>query len=108
MIENVLSQVAGNAPSKALDVDGTSRVLQDAYLQRLRQTATRLSQGIVEAHRHVQQLSHGIMPMQIEGEGLTAALAELANSNDVEQKLRCRSDNPTPVLSNLRVKCINR
>jgi two-component system CheB/CheR fusion protein len=72
--------------------------LKEADLQRLRQTATRLSQGIVEAHRHVQQLSHGIMPMQIEVEGLTSALAELANSTDVEQKLRCRFNNPTPVV----------
>ena len=84
---------------KAPDGDRTSWVLQHADLQRLRQTATRLSEGIVEAHRHVQQLSHGIMPMQIEVEGLTAALAELANATDVEQKLRCRFDNPTPVIA---------
>ncbi len=38
------------------------------------------------------------MPMQIEVEGLTAALADLANSTNVKQKLSCRFDNPTPVV----------
>ena len=97
LFAGTLVDMLHDAPKNS-NTEVESWLLTEDDLQRIRQTATRLSEGIVEAHHHVQQLSHGIMPMQIEVEGLTAALAELANSTNVEQKLRCRFDNPTPVV----------
>ena len=64
-------------------------VLDEADFQRLRQTASRLSRGLVEANRHVHDLSHGIMPVQIDAEGLRSALQELAATTDAQQKVSC-------------------
>jgi two-component system CheB/CheR fusion protein len=46
-------------------------------------------QGLKEANQHVQSLSHGIMPVQIDPEGLQSALAELANSTTVVDQVTC-------------------
>jgi two-component system sensor kinase FixL len=75
----------------------TTRNFSETELLRLRDTARRLSQGLVEANKHVQQLSHGILPVQIEVEGLRSALAELAAGTDALQNVTCRFDCPVPV-----------
>lgn len=91
-LANLLNEVPKCAPGES----GTWQ-LQEADLQRLRQAATRLSQGLVEANRHVQDLSHGIMPVQIEVEGLKSALEELAAATDSQENITCRFDSPVPV-----------
>jgi len=73
-------------------------ILHEADLLRLRQTAQRLTEGLAEANRHVQQLSHGIMPVQIEAEGLRSALEELARATDSQQNITCRFDCPVPIV----------
>lgn len=55
----------------------------------IRATAGRLLDGLTKANEHVHQLSHGIMPVQIDSEGLRAALEELAQSTTCPGKLVC-------------------
>ncbi len=64
-------------------------ILGDIDYQRIKQTLAKLSKGLVEAIQHVQKLSHGIMPVQIDAEGLLTALADLASSTNAHQKLNC-------------------
>ncbi len=71
-------------------------------LTRLRETAMGLSRNLVETNRHVQQLCHGIMPVQVEVEGLRAALEQLATSTNDLQRVacRCRSSSSIAVANN--------
>ncbi len=77
----------------AITADGAAqsvgRTLAEDDYQRLRETAAKLTQGLNEANQHVQKLSHGIMPVQIDAEGLRSALAELAAATDEQQQTRC-------------------
>ncbi|EGF24398.1 PAS domain-containing sensor histidine kinase [Rhodopirellula baltica] len=52
--------------------------------------SSKLVQGLKDANQHVQTLSHGIMPVQIDPEGLQSALSELANSTTVVGKVTCQ------------------
>jgi len=63
--------------------------LDHAQLSQLMKNSSKLVQGLNEANQHVQSLSHGIMPVQIDGEGLNSALAELAHETTVENKVAC-------------------
>lgn len=91
-----LSLVAGtmedflNQRFQAIDGDSQTLTLERAELLRLMQNASKLVQGLKEANEHVQALSHGIMPVQIDGEGLKSALTELAAITTVENKIACR------------------
>ena len=64
--------------------------LEEEDFLRLQQIASRLSQGLTLANRHVHELSHGIMPVQIDAEGLRSALEELAATNDQQENITCR------------------
>lgn len=64
--------------------------LDTIYQQRLEHLAQRLTRGLEQANRHVHQLSRGIMPVQIDAEGLRAALQELAAAVDQPSGIRCR------------------
>jgi signal transduction histidine kinase len=80
------------------DVEGQATcVLEETDYLRLRQTALRLSRGLVEANRHVHELSYGIMPVQIDAEGLRSALQELAAATDLQQDVTCWFTCPDPV-----------
>jgi PAS domain S-box-containing protein len=50
----------------------------------------RIGKELHDANQHVQSLSHGIMPVQIDASGLQSELMELANETTVEDKLVCR------------------
>lgn len=75
----------------------TPRTLEEAELAGLLRTAERLAQGLRQANRHVHQLSHGIMPVQIDAEGLRSALAELAAATDGQENIVCRFHCPGPI-----------
>ena len=64
--------------------------LTDKDFQRVKQTAVKVLQGLQEANLHVRALSHGIMPVQIDAEGLRSALAELASTTNELEQVRCR------------------
>jgi two-component system, chemotaxis family, CheB/CheR fusion protein len=65
-------------------------MLGESDYQQLRKTAGKLTQGLQEANQHVQKLSHGIMPVQIDAQGLRSALTDLATTTNQQQGVRCR------------------
>ncbi len=84
-IEDLLSQ------RSIPDADGHRQLsLDDAESSRLLFSASKLVQGLNAANRHVQSLSRGIMPVQIDVKGLHSALSELANETTVEGKVDCK------------------
>jgi PAS domain S-box-containing protein len=95
LFASTLVDLLNEVPRKASR--GKNWLLGEDDLLRFRQTASRLSQGLVEANRHVQQLSHGIMPVQIEAEGLKSALQQLAATTNEQQNITCQFDCPVPV-----------
>ena len=79
-LESSLRQEAGS---------GEAWVLNDQDLVKLKQTASRLLQGLKEANQHVHTLSHGIMPVLIDAEGLRPALVELVALTNEQQSTSC-------------------
>ena len=69
--------------------NGENWMLNESDLGKLKQTADRLLQGLKEANLHVRTLSHGIMPVQVDAEGLRSALAELAAVTNEQQQVQC-------------------
>ncbi len=96
LFAGTLVELLDHTPRKATDPSG-HWLLDEAALSRLRLTAGRLSAGLGATNRHVQQLSHGIMPVQIAAEGLTSALEELAAATDAQQTIACRFECPAAV-----------
>lgn len=81
------------------DIEGRAmRLLEEADFLRLEKTSDRLSRGLAEANRHVQRLSHGILPVQIDAEGLRSALEELAATTDAQNNISCRLECSGPVV----------
>ena len=72
-------------------VNGANQALtlRHAELSQLMVTTSKLVAGLKEANQHVQSLSHGIMPVQIDAEGLQSALTELASATTVQDKVVC-------------------
>ena len=64
--------------------------LRDVDYQRIRRSLEKLTQGLIEANQHVHKLSHGIMPIQIEADGLKSALAHLASTTNDNHKIQCQ------------------
>ncbi len=76
-------------------------ILRDIDYQRIKQTLSKLTVGLIEAIKHVHKLSHGIMPVQINAEGLQTALADLASSTNANEKLNCHFESAgTGAISN--------
>jgi len=71
-------------------VRNPSQVGEQAQRAWLQHTAERLHEGLQDVHLHVQALSHGIMPVQIDAEGLQAALAALAEQCNASGSVACR------------------
>jgi PAS domain S-box-containing protein len=75
----------------------TAWLFEEAAFEKLRETADKLCKGLAETHAHVQQLSHGIMPVQVDAHGLNSALAELAAATDALPNVTCRFESPEVV-----------
>jgi PAS domain S-box-containing protein len=87
-----------DASAKAT-VDGrTVRQLDENAFKRIRDTLAKVNHKIIEANRHVHQLSHGIMPVQIDAGALQASLDELASSTNLPPTILCRFECPLPVI----------
>lgn len=52
-------------------------------------TASRLARGIGDISERVNRLSHGLVPLDLNGEGLGVALSRLARFTDTPGRLRC-------------------
>jgi signal transduction histidine kinase len=79
------------------DASRPSSPRNEVGIDRLRETARKLCRKLTEANRNVHQLSYGIMPVQIDAEGLRAALEELTTSTDGLQGIRCSFHCPEPI-----------
>jgi two-component system sensor kinase FixL len=75
------------------------RQIDETGFNRIREIIQKLNQKLSEANRNVHQLSHGIMPVQIDAEALRSALEELAASTHTPPKVHCRFDCPQPVMA---------
>ncbi|MDX1930955.1 MAG: PAS domain S-box protein [Pirellulaceae bacterium] len=78
--------------TKEMQTGGSIQTLGSSDLQQLRHLAVRLTQGLKDANLHVQQLSHGIMPVQVEPVGLRAALQDLAVTVGLHSNISCTCD----------------
>jgi two-component system CheB/CheR fusion protein len=80
-------------------VDGrTVRQLEEDAFKRIRDTLVKVNHKIIEANRHVHELSHGIMPVQIDAGALQSSLEELASSTHMPPTMFCRFECPVPVI----------
>jgi two-component system, LuxR family, sensor kinase FixL len=86
-----------NAAPKERIMDQSVWLLDKPGYTRLCETVMKLCHRLSEANRHVQQLAHGIMPVQIDAEGLRSALEELAVSTNGLNEITCRFDSSGPV-----------
>lgn len=75
------------------------RQLDEASFILICEIVNKLNRKLSEANRQVHQLSHGIMPVQIEAEALRSALDELAASTNTPPTVSCRFDCPLPVMA---------
>ncbi len=69
---------------------------EDAF-NRIRDTIVKINDKLIVANRHVHELSHGIMPVQIDAGALQSSMEELAKSTDTPPTIRCRFECPSPV-----------
>lgn len=74
------------------------RQMSEVDFNRICNTIRKLNQKLAEANRHVHQLSHGIMPVQIDAEALHSALEELASATNMPPAVLCDFDCPGPVV----------
>lgn len=83
-----INDLLENATCKS-ELDAKEWTLRAGDYQRIRETLAKLSNGLTEANQHIHKLSHGIMPVQIDAEGLRSSLEELATATNANQKIRC-------------------
>lgn len=89
LLSGVPQQDTENQVTRHLDEPGFARLLD---------IVTKLNQRLSGVNRKVHQLSHGIMPVQVDAEALRAALDELAASMHAPPLVSCRFDCPLPVI----------
>jgi len=94
----LLDLVAAAAAPEANAGGKTVRQFDEVDFTRICDTTRKLIQKLTEANRHVHQLSHGIMPVQIDAEALQSSLEELARSTNMPPSVNCRFDCPVPVI----------
>lgn len=98
-----LSLVAGTLLKVLTDVPGAKTKGQFMYqidensFTRICDVAKKLDRKLSEANRLVHQLSHGIMPVQVDAEALRSALDELSASIHSPPIVSCHFDCPLPV-----------
>ena len=74
------------------------RQFDEIAFMRIRDTLAKVNHKIIEANRHVHELSHGIMPVQIDAGALQSSLEELASSTHMPPTILCRFECPLPVI----------
>lgn len=60
--------------------------------------ANRVIDGLAKVHKHVRDISHGVIPVDVDAEGLRAALEDLAESVKQQTGIACAFHSPRPVL----------
>jgi len=88
LIANALQQNLENATPA--ETNGLQKWQFEASdFQRLKDTSALLSKRLAEANKNVRDLAHGIMPVQIDAEGLRSALDELVSSVNAIENDKC-------------------
>ncbi len=99
-----LSLTAGALLEMVDDADNATiegrpvRQFDESAFQRIRDTLAKVNHKIIEANRHVHELSHGIMPVQIDAGALQSSLEDLASSTNMPPTICCRFECPCPVV----------
>jgi len=88
LFAGTLLEMLGTATRR--EIEGRAvRLFDELDFLRLEQTCQRVVGGLAEANQHVQVLSHGIMPVQVDALGLRSALEELAANVDAQDNVSC-------------------
>ncbi len=91
MLAEVLINLLNQVPQK--DLEGKSNGMIDTRVHKqLSEIANKLCQRLSDAGKHVRDLSHGIMPVHVDAEGLRSALALLASATNEAKGINCRFD----------------
>jgi PAS domain S-box-containing protein len=98
LVAGTLVKLMSAVPAKESECE-VVRQIDEASFTRMADIAKRLNQKISEANRLVHQLSHGIMPVQVDAEALRSALEQLATSIHSPPKISCHFDCPQPVIA---------
>ncbi len=88
LIASSLKETLGNSVKTFVD-NGNRFAFNEVDYERLVCVSDLISKRLVETNQHVRDLAHGIMPIQVDAEGLRSALADLANSINSNGKLVC-------------------
>lgn len=96
LLAGSLAELLRSPPVAARDEPCAPPVPKEVW-GRVRHQAERLTEGLAVAGRHVQELSHGIMPVRIDAEGIRSALEELAANTTSQSGVECRFDCPSLV-----------
>jgi PAS domain S-box-containing protein len=92
LFAGVVHQIVEDLATATQSMGGSKPFVESKkYVEALRiltDASNRLTQGLADTHRHVQDLAHGIMPVPIDAEGLRNALDSLARN--VSPNIECR------------------
>lgn len=98
LIAGTLLNLLTAVPAKGID-GHVVRQLDEGGFVRICDIANKLNRKLSETNRDIHQLSHGIMPVQIDAEALRSALEELAASTHTPPTVNCHFDCPRPVMA---------
>jgi PAS domain S-box-containing protein len=97
----LLAQNVATALRKLSRADEEVRILQQAGLleriEGLSQKATQVQKGLEQAAREVNQLSRGLIPVEVDAQGLMSSLSELTRSVNEVQHMACKFESQGPV-----------
>jgi two-component system sensor kinase FixL len=97
----LLAQNVATALDKLCQADGESWFSKEAgFRDRIagtHQRATQVQNGLENAAREVNQLSRGLIPVELDGQGLMSSLTELAGSVNEVQQIACTFTSDAPI-----------
>ena len=96
LVAGALLDLLTAAPTKESEGQVVRQFDEAGYI-RICEIVRKLNRRLSEANRLVHQLSHGMMPVQVDAEALRSALDELTASIDTPPTVSCRFDCPLPI-----------
>ena len=96
MLAEVLINLLDQMPQKEV-ADKSTGMIDNRVHTQVSEIANKLWRRLTEAGKHVRDLSHGIMPVHVDAEGLRSALALLASATNDVKGINCRFDCYEPV-----------
>ncbi len=97
----LLAQYVATSLGKLRQTDDQTQIEWPSRLwdriEGLTQKATRVYEVLVQTAREVNQLARGLIPVEVDAQGLMAALEELTRSVNEVQQVKCTFDSKGPV-----------